>query len=95
MVVLLVQFVVKPGQEKRAIEIIRAMSGPTRQEPGCAQYIGHQSTEDPRRFFLYEVYKDEEALQAHRNSPHFREHILGGLDNILADRRRELFVPVE
>lgn len=95
MVVLLVQFVVKPGEEQRAQDIIRAMQGPTRKEPGCVSYIGHQSTEDPRRFFLYESYKDDDALQAHRNSPHFREHILGGLDNILADRRRELFVPVE
>lgn len=95
MVVLLVQFVVKPGQEQRALEIIRAMQEPTRKEPGCVQYTGHQSTEDPRRFFFYEAYKDDEALQAHRNSPHFREHILGGLDHILADRRREIFVPVE
>jgi quinol monooxygenase YgiN len=95
MVVLLVQFVVKPGQEKRTQEIIRVMQEQTRKEPGCVQYSGHQSTEDPRRFFFYESYKDEEALQTHRNSAHFREHILGGLDNILADRRRELFVPVE
>ncbi len=95
MVVLLVQFVVKPGQEKRAQELIRIMSEHSRKEPGCVQYVGHQSTEDPRRFFFYESYKDDDALQAHRNAPYFREYVLGGLDNILADRRRELFVPVE
>ncbi len=94
MVVLLVQFVVKPGQEQRARELITIMEQHTRKEPGCVQYVGHQSSEDPRRFFFYESYKDEDALQAHRNAPYFAEYVLAGLDNILADRRRELFVPV-
>ena len=95
MIVLLVQFTVKPGQEARACEIIRVMQEHTRKEPGCLSYVGHQSTEDPRRFFFYEAYKDEDALQVHRNAAYFREHVLGGLDLIIADRRRELFVPVE
>lgn len=95
MIALLVQFTVKPGQEARACELIHIMQEHSRKEPGCLSYVGHHSTEDPRRFFFYEAYQDEDALQAHRNAPYFREHVLGGLDLIIADRRRELFVPVE
>ena len=39
----------------------------SRKEPGCLLYIGHQSTEDPRKFLFYEQYKDAAALDAHRN----------------------------
>ena len=29
-------------------------------------YLAHRSTTDPRRFFLYEQYDDQAALDAHR-----------------------------
>ena len=94
MVTLLVQFTVKPGGEERVREIVRAMEQHTRKEPGCVSYIGHQSIEDPLRFFFYETYKDEAALAAHRASPHFREYISNGLDALLEKRERELFIPI-
>jgi autoinducer 2-degrading protein len=31
-----------------------------------------QHREDPNRFYYYEVYKDEAALEAHRQTPHFK-----------------------
>jgi autoinducer 2-degrading protein len=94
MIVLLVQFTVKPGAENRVIELMRTMEQHTRKEPGCVSYIGHQSTEEPRRFFFYEAYTDDAALAAHRDSPHFREYITNGLDPLLEKRERELFHPV-
>ena len=94
MIVLLVQFVVKPGQEQRARELIGIMEQQTRKEPGCVQYVGHQSTEDPRRFFFYEAYKDEAALQAHRDAPYFAANVTNGLDKIIERRERALYRPV-
>lgn len=94
MVVLLVRFTVKQGQEQRCLELMRTMEQHTRKEPGCIQYAGHQSTEDPRRFFFYETYRDEAALEAHRNAPYFAEYVKNGLDTIIEERERELFVPV-
>jgi (4S)-4-hydroxy-5-phosphonooxypentane-2,3-dione isomerase len=93
-IVLLVQFTVKPGQEQRCLELMRTLEQHTRTEPGCVQYVGHQSTEDPRRFFLYETYQDEAALAAHRNAPYFAQYVKGGLDANIEQRERELFVPV-
>ena len=94
MIVLLVQFTVKPGGEERVRELMRTMEQHTRKEPGCVTYVGHQSIDDPRHFFFYEAYKDEAALAAHRASPHFRDYVLNGLDALIEMRERELFTPV-
>lgn len=95
MIVLKVDMVVKPGTEATCRELIRILQEHSRKEPGCIQYVGHQSIEDPRRFFFYEVYKDEAALQAHRDAPYFRQHVYGGLDGIMEQRTREIYTPVE
>ena len=54
MVVLLVQFTVVSGKEHEAQTFLQKMQEHTRQEPGCRKYLGHQSTENSRRFILYE-----------------------------------------
>ena len=41
-------------------------------EPGCLRFDVVQDREDPNRFYYYEVYKDEAALEAHRQTPHFK-----------------------
>jgi len=87
--------VVKPGAEEKCRDLIRRLHEHSRQEPGCVQYVGHQSKEDPRHFLFYEVYKDESALQAHRDSAHFKEYVIGGLDAIMESRSRELYTIVE
>jgi quinol monooxygenase YgiN len=70
------------------------MAAETRKEPGCLQYIVHQSTENPLNFAFYEQYVDEPALEAHRTSPHFAWYITGGIDALVSSRARELFVPL-
>lgn len=94
MVVLLVQFTVKPGSEQQARDLMRKMEEHTRREPGCRLYIGSQSTQDPRRFCFYEQYDDQAALDAHRAAPYFAEYVTNGLAKLMENRIHELFVPV-
>ena len=42
-----------------------------RDEPGCVRFDVIQDNADPDRFYFYEVYKDEAALKAHRQTPHY------------------------
>ena len=42
-----------------------------RDEPGCLRFDVLQDNADPNRFFFYEVYRDEDAFQAHGQAPHF------------------------
>jgi quinol monooxygenase YgiN len=95
MIVLKVDMLVKPGTEEKCRELIRIMQQHSRQEPGCLMYVGHQSTEDPRKFMFYEQYKDAAALEAHRNAPYFQQYVIGGLDPIMESRSRDLYEVVE
>jgi len=42
-------------------------------EPGCRQFDVCRDPADPGVFFLYELYDDEAAFQAHLRTPHFAE----------------------
>jgi (4S)-4-hydroxy-5-phosphonooxypentane-2,3-dione isomerase len=41
-------------------------------EEACHRFDVYQETHDPTLFFLYEVYADEAALEAHRASEHYK-----------------------
>jgi len=94
-IVLVVGMLVKPGAEEKCKEYIRILHEHSRREPGCVMYVGHQSSENSRRFLFYEQYVDAAALEAHRNSPHFKQYVIGGLDAIMESRSRELYGVVE
>ncbi|HET9282810.1 MAG TPA: putative quinol monooxygenase [Candidatus Angelobacter sp.] len=95
MIVLKVDMMVKPGTEAQCREYIRILQEHSRKEPGCLMYVGHQSTEDPRKFLFYEQYKDEAALQAHRDAPYFKQYVISGLDTIMEQRNRDLYTTIE
>jgi quinol monooxygenase YgiN len=95
MIVLRVDMLVKPGTEEKCREYIRILREHSRREPGCLMYVGHQSAENARKFLLYEQYKDQAALDAHRNAPYFKQYVHGGLDSIMEQRSRELYEVVE
>ena len=40
-------------------------------EPGCRQFDVCRDPADPTLFFLYELYDDEAAVQAHLRAPHY------------------------
>ncbi len=95
MICLAVTYVLKPGHEDEAVDRLRRLTEATRAEPGCRMYQVHRSPADPLRFFLYEQYDDQAALDAHRASPHFAEHVTHGMAAILASRTPEIYVPLE
>jgi autoinducer 2-degrading protein len=46
--------------------------GSREDEPGCLRFDVLQDSQDPEHYFFYEIYRDDEALAAHRKSPHYR-----------------------
>jgi len=95
MLALIVHFNVKSGDEGKTRELMRKMQEHTRQEPGCRLYVGHQSTEDPRRFCFYEQYDDQAALDAHRAAPYFDRYVINGLAKLTETKTQESFLPVD
>lgn len=51
--------------------IIDDAKGSVNDEPGCLRFDVIQDAGDANRVWLYEVYKDEAAFQAHTEAPHF------------------------
>ena len=45
----------------------------TRAEPGCARYVYAVDLSDPNRLIISEEWSDEEAIDAHSQSPHIAE----------------------
>jgi (4S)-4-hydroxy-5-phosphonooxypentane-2,3-dione isomerase len=85
MVVLAVTWMAKTGRETEVAGILTKLTTESRKEPGCVMYQAHRHKTDPRRFFIYEQYKDDATMEAHRASPHFLQYAKKELPKV-ADR---------
>jgi (4S)-4-hydroxy-5-phosphonooxypentane-2,3-dione isomerase len=94
MICVVVTYVIKPGYEDEAVSLFRTVTEHTRAEPGCRMYLAHRSMAEPRRFFLYEQYDDQAALDAHRAAPHFERYVKEGLFLIIESRSPEIYEPL-
>ncbi|MED3561742.1 putative quinol monooxygenase [Bacillus xiapuensis] len=96
MVVLTAKYICKPGKGDEVEAYLKEMRPLVHQyEKECTVYIVNRSTENKDIFLIYEQYVDQAALEAHRNTPHFKEIIEGKIIPILEKREREIFTPVE
>jgi (4S)-4-hydroxy-5-phosphonooxypentane-2,3-dione isomerase len=69
---LVVEFRIKPAHIDAFDVAIRANAQASMDtEPGCRQFDVCRDPDDAALFFLYELYDDEGAIQAHLQSPHF------------------------
>lgn len=63
---------VKPEMRERFVQVIEDdATSSVRDEPGCVGFDVLQDRSDPDTYYFYEVYRDEAALQAHRQTAHF------------------------
>jgi quinol monooxygenase YgiN len=85
MVVLAVTWMAKAGKEAEVADLFSKLTAESRKEPGCAMYQVHRHRTEPRKFFIYEQYKDDAALEAHRSAAHFLQFAKKDLPKI-ADR---------
>jgi quinol monooxygenase YgiN len=73
MVILHVTVQVKPEHTAEFLDVVRYDAEHSeKDEPGCLRFDVIQDRDDPNRFYFYEVYRDESALAAHRETPHFK-----------------------
>ena len=94
MVVLVVTWMAKVGHENDVTGIFAKLTEESRKEPGCAMYVVHRHKTEPRRFFIYEQYKDNAALEAHRAAPHFLQYARKELPKVADRVEGHLFEPL-
>ena len=71
---------------KKALENARE----ARKEPGCRQFDVLVDPKDSAKVMLYEVYNDEQAFEAHQQTPHFKKYVAEAVP-LLASRERQVW----
>ena len=94
MICVAVTYLIQPGLEEEAIKLFATLTEHTHTEPGNLFYLVHRSPTEPRRFFIYEQYTDQAALDAHRASAYFAQYATNGLFNMLEKREAEIYIPL-
>jgi quinol monooxygenase YgiN len=93
--VVLARWWAKAGREDRVVAVLEELARASNAEPGCRLYQPHRATEDPREFFIYEQYEDEDAFEAHVASEHFKRLVEGeAIPDLLEDRDRTFFTTI-
>ena len=71
-----VSVTVKPGQNDafRAV-VMPEMAQSMKVEPGVLAIYAATAQNNPSQWYFFEVYADEAAYQAHRQSPHFQDYL--------------------
>ncbi len=88
-----INIVAKEGKGDAVADILQGLIAPTMAEKGVKFFVPYRSPTDPLSFFVYELYVDEAAWEAHNNAPHFLS-IVDELVSIAAHRQRIPFVPL-
>ena len=71
-VALYAEFTVKPGAEERVAEMMRGLAANVRAEPGNVEFAPFTEKSQPRHYFVYEIYRDEDAFNAHISAEYGR-----------------------
>jgi len=94
MVVLAVTWMAKNGRESDVAAMFSKLTEASRNELGCVMFQVHRHKTEPRRFFIYEQYKDDAALEAHRATPHFLQYARKELPKIADRVEGQLYEPL-
>lgn len=90
-IVLQATWVATPGNEDAVRDALAQLAPLSRQEPGNLGYTVYQQESEPTVFRIFELYRDQDAVEAHASSEHFATWGLQTAIPLLAERRREFF----
>ena len=82
----------KEGEADQVAGILQGLVAPTMAEPGVKLFLPYRSPSNPARFFVFELYRTEEAWAEHQATAHFKSAIEDLLPRV-AKRERVPYVP--
>lgn len=80
---------IKPEEREEIIATANALVEKSLQEKGCIAYGCFANTTDPTVFLICETWADENALAAHKQTPHYIE--LAGKLHRMTEMKAEKF----
>lgn len=79
-----VKLVAKPGQRDELLTALRGMLPTVETEEGTEVYSFHEDRSDDNALWIFELYRDEDALAEHSSSEAMR-NLLGALGPVIAE----------
>jgi len=64
-VILYAEFTAKPGSESQVETLISGLAEKVRREPGNTEFTVYRERDNPRKFFVFEQYRDEASFETH------------------------------
>ncbi|MBP7554893.1 MAG: antibiotic biosynthesis monooxygenase [Chitinophagaceae bacterium] len=77
---------VKKENLQEVLKLLPEMVNNSKKEDGNLFYNVHKSVADPHTLLLFEGYRNEEALDKHRNSAHFNALVVDQIVPLLENR---------
>jgi autoinducer 2-degrading protein len=91
---IVVRLEVKSDCVDKFIKLVTFNAGESRKEPGNLRFDVVRSVDNPTVYRLYEVYRDEASVAAHRATPHFAKWRAEIEALLVTPRVSEVFVSV-
>jgi quinol monooxygenase YgiN len=63
--ILYAEFTAKPYAEAEVARLISGLAEDVRREPGNIEFTVYRERDNPRKFFVFEQYRDEASFDAH------------------------------
>ena len=91
MFAMLVEINIKEGKELEFLDVFERNHIGTRQEPGNLRFDVLRDPEVRTRFYAYEVYVNEAALEEHRKTAHYHRCVAELEPIITGSRSKKIF----
>ena len=89
-----IHYTFAPADADRAESLFRELRDASRQETGVIQFEVGRNGEKRHVFALWEVYRDQGAVDAHVASEHFKRLVVNGVRPLAQGRNIEKVVPI-
>ncbi|HXW41639.1 MAG TPA: putative quinol monooxygenase [Xanthobacteraceae bacterium] len=81
---------IQPGQIDQYLALLKVNGAASVKEPGCHEFDITVSQKDPNHVFIFEVYDNAAALEAHRQTDHFKKYAAATKDMVTKREPRAL-----
>ena len=72
MITIISDNIIAQQKQQLFLSIVKQLVEESRKEKGCISYTLHQNTENPLHFCIMEQWEDENAIQQHNQTNHFK-----------------------
>ena len=93
LLVVVVEYDIVHGQTDAYLAAVKENAAASVQEPGCREFNIMVSQQDPNHVFIFEVYDNAAALEAHRATDHFKKYAAATKD-MVTNRNARTFTSV-